>query len=52
MFFKNISVDKTEIIFHLDIHCYQKDQRIDVILTVFSQEKRKFRILICILTRH
>ena len=52
MFFKNISVDKTEIIFHVDIYCYQKDQNVDVILTYFSQEERKFRILECILTLH
>ena len=30
----------------------KKDQRVDVILTYFSQEERKFRILASILTRH
>ena len=51
MLFRNISVDKIEIIFHVDIYCYQKDQRVDVNLTYFSQEERKFRILECILIR-
>ena len=42
MFFKNISVDKIEIIFHVDIYCYQKDQRADVILTYFLKKSVSF----------